>query len=286
MTEQKLTAGDTIDDSEEVYIRRQFKLLLYRLQRLPISVRARLQGHLTQVLIDQTVTVDTPRGRLSFVALGRGGGGRAMTMLTKQPATIEWIDRFRPNSVFWDVGANVGIYTLYAALRGDTSVVAFEPAAVNYFLLAANCEVNKLDGCVQCLLAGLGSERTVARLEVSQFASAQSFSFRGKKKRAYEGRQSAFVFSMDQLVEEFGLPCPNYIKVDVPGLTCPIIEGGMRTLRRPEVREIHLEASEDSTGGRRIIEMLRASGLVLAGKSMHGSTDLTFVRADAQTCAI
>ena len=203
-----------------------------------------------------------------------------MSMLTKQPATIEWIDRFRPNSVFWDVGANVGVYTLYAALRGDTSVVAFEPAAVNYFLLAANCEVNHLYGRVQCLLAGLGHEKTVARLELSQFAVAQSFSFLGKRKRPYAGRQSAFILSMDQLVEEYGLPCPNYIKVDVPGLTGAIVAGGARTLRRLEVRELHIEMRVDSAGVKRVIEMLKPSGLLLAGRAMHGSTDLTFVRPD------
>ena len=70
--------------------------------------------------------METPRGRVAYVTLNRPSAGRAATMLTKQPATIEWIDRFQPGSVFWDIGANVGVYTLYAALRGDTRVVAFE----------------------------------------------------------------------------------------------------------------------------------------------------------------
>jgi len=269
---------DAQDESEEVYIRRQFKLLLYRLHRLPETVRARVQGHLAQVLMEHTVSIETSRGPLSFVTLGRLGGARGMKMLTKQPATIEWIDCFRPGSVFWDVGANVGVYTLYAAQRGDTNVVAFEPAAVNYFLLTANCEVNHFDRRVQCLLAGLGDARAVAQLEVSQFAVAQSFSFLGKK-QPYAFQQSAFLLSMDQLVEEYGVPCPNYIKVDVPGLTTAILAGGARTLRRNDVRELHIEAKESSATGRRIIETMRACGLVLANASTHGSTDLTFVRS-------
>lgn len=281
MTDETVAPSDERDDPEEAYVRKQFKLLLYRLQRLPHASRARLQGHLAQVLLEQTVTVETPRGPLSFVVLGRTAGGRTVTMLTKQPATIGWIDRFRPNSVFWDVGANVGVYTLYAALRGDTTVVAFEPAAVNYFLLAANCEINHLDARVQCLLAGLGRDKAVGTLEVSQFAGAQSFSFHGKKSRPYGGRQSAFIVSMDQLIEEYGLPCPNYIKVDVPGLTAAILAGGARTLQRTDVRELHIEMSDESARGKQLIETLRASGLLLADKSMHGSTDLTFVRPDA-----
>jgi FkbM family methyltransferase len=269
------------EDLEASHVRKQFKLLLSRLRLLPDTVRARLQGHLTEVLLGQTVSVDTPRGTLSFVALGRAGAGRGMKLLTKQPGTIEWIDGFRPNSVFWDVGANVGVYTLYAALRGDTSVVAFEPAAVNYFLLVANCEANHFNGCVQCVLAGLGSEKVLASLEVSQFSAGQSFSFHGKSNRPYAGRQSAFIMSMDQLIEEYRIPCPNYIKIDVPGLTADVLAGGARTLKRPEVRELHMEIDERSSDGTPLIRTVEQCGFVLTRKDSHGIADLTFVRPGA-----
>jgi FkbM family methyltransferase len=269
------------DDLETKYIKKEIQVLLYRLQALPDGARMRLQGELTQTLLERTAAVDTPRGRLSLMALGRTSAGRAATLLTKQPATIAWIDRFQPDSVFWDVGANVGVYTLYAAQRGDTQVVAFEPAAVNYFMLAANCEVNQFGDRVRCLLAGLGRERAIADLAVSQFAAAASFGFGGKKAQVFSGRQAAVILSIDQLVEEFGLPCPNYIKIDVPGLTDDIIAGGARTLRRRDVREVHVEARETSAGGRRIVEALGSSGLTVADSSLHGSADLTFARAGA-----
>jgi FkbM family methyltransferase len=261
---------------EEIYAKKELALLLYRLQNLPGESRARMQGRVTHELIEETMSVATPRGPLSFVMLGHAGG-RAMKLLTKQPATIAWIDGFRPDSVFWDVGANVGVYALYAALRNDISVVAFEPAAVNYFLLSANCEANKFDSRMQCLLVGLGRERSVARLEVSQFAAGQSFSFLGKE-QPYQGRQAALVLSMDQLVEEYGMACPNYIKIDVPGISEDVINGGERTLQRKDVREIHIELTT-SKGGRRIADMLTRHGFVASGRDEHGgSGDVTFVR--------
>jgi FkbM family methyltransferase len=261
---------------EEIYAKKELALLLYRLQNLPGESRARMQGRVTQELVEETMAVETPLGPLSFVLLG-SAGGRAMTLLTKQPATIAWINGFKPDSVFWDVGANVGIYALYAALRGDTRVVALEPAAVNYFLLAANCEANKFDGRMQCLLVGLGRERSVQKLEVSQFAAAQSFSFLGKE-RPYDGRQSTLIVSMDELVEDFGVASPNYIKIDVPGLSEDIIAGGERTLQRKDVREIHIELAS-SKGGRRIAEVLTRYGFVAATRDEHGgSGDVTFVR--------
>lgn len=276
MTEPNGTVDHERVHREEIYAKKELALLLYRLQNLPNDSRARMQGRVTQELVDETMTVSTPRGSLSFVLLG-SAGGRAMTLLTKQPATIAWIEGFAPGSVFWDVGANVGIYALYAALRDDTTVVALEPAAVNYFLLSANCEANKFDARMQCLLVGLGRDRSVQRLEVSQFAAAQSFSFLGKE-QPYHGRQATLIVSMDQLVEEYGVACPNYIKIDVPGLSEDIIAGGQRTLARKDVREIHIELTT-SKGGRRIADMLAGHGFVLSSRDEHGgSGDVTFVR--------
>ena len=147
------------DDPEEDYVKKQFGLLMYRLQKLAPRARARLQSDFTQKMIDSTLAVETPKGPLSFVLLGKTSAGRAMTVLTKQPATIEWIDSFQPGSVFWDIGASVGVFSVYAALATDTRVVAFEAAAVNYYLLSANCEANKLEDRVDCLLVGVGRQR-------------------------------------------------------------------------------------------------------------------------------
>jgi len=139
MSEYDDELREGVDDPEEDYVKKQFGLLLYRLQKLAPRSRARLQSDFTQKMIDSTLAVETPKGTLSFVLLGKTSGGRAMTVLTKQPATIEWIDSFQPGSVFWDIGASVGVFSVYAALATDTTIVAFEPAAVNYYLLSANC---------------------------------------------------------------------------------------------------------------------------------------------------
>src|SRR5688500_9524255 len=269
-------------DPEVEYVKKQFNLLLYRLRHIPGTVGARLRGRFALTLASERWIVETPHGPLSFVALGKGPAGRAGPLFTKQPETIAWIDSFRPGSVFWDVGANVGVYTLYAARRGDTRVVAFEPAAVNYFVLSANCEINAFDDRVTCLLMGLGQGKSIAQLEVSQFDAGLSFSFKGKRGRPPSGRQAALIMSMDRLVDELGLACPNYIKIDVPGLTDEIVAGGMQLLRNPEVRELHIECGLESKGGRRIVEMLSSLGFAPVGApTQGGGGDITFGRSSA-----
>ena len=38
---------------------------------------------------------------------------RIDTFLTKEPETIDWINNFKSNSNFWDIGANIGLYSIY-----------------------------------------------------------------------------------------------------------------------------------------------------------------------------
>ena len=55
---------------------------------------------------------------------------RFNTLLDKEPETIEWIDSFKPGETLWDIGANVGIYSIYAGLRG-LNVLSFEPDTIH-----------------------------------------------------------------------------------------------------------------------------------------------------------
>ena len=41
---------------------------------------------------------------------------RAQTLFSKEPETIKWINGFNAQDIFLDVGANVGMYTIYAAV--------------------------------------------------------------------------------------------------------------------------------------------------------------------------
>ena len=66
---------------------------------------------------------------------------RVETLLTKEPDTIKWIDGFNENEIFYDVGANIGLYSCYACSKGIKSF-CFEPSVFNLDLLAKNLSIN------------------------------------------------------------------------------------------------------------------------------------------------
>ena len=59
---------------------------------------------------------------------------RVDTFFTKEPDMLRWIDNFKEidKLIFWDIGANIGLYSIYSVLKNDNiSTIAFEPSTSN-----------------------------------------------------------------------------------------------------------------------------------------------------------
>lgn len=76
------------------------------------------------------------------------GDFRAKTFATKEPETLEWIDAMPEGSSLWDIGANAGLYSVYAAKRRHCRVWAFEPSVFNLEMLARNIFLNHLEDLI------------------------------------------------------------------------------------------------------------------------------------------
>ena len=66
---------------------------------------------------------------------------RAFKFESKEPETLNWIKGFDAGDSLLDIGANIGMYSLYAAYKG-VNVIAIEPDALNYALLNLNIKLN------------------------------------------------------------------------------------------------------------------------------------------------
>src|SRR5271166_5591098 len=86
--------------------------------------------------------VSTPRGHIQFVSPHPRALEYPRDFPSREPETLAWIDAFVTPCVFWDIGANIGAYSLYAALRPDITILAFEPAAASYMALCENVAAN------------------------------------------------------------------------------------------------------------------------------------------------
>ena len=203
---------------------------------------------------------------------------RALSFKDKEPETIDWIDRFRVSTdeaVFYDVGANIGIYSLYAASRyPKMKVFSFEPEAQSFAALCSNFEVNRLTNAIAYQFAisddeGLG-ELFVSSMSAGAGAAALGSAYSGALLRPDEVpfKQGIYKSSLDSLVKSHHLPAPTFLKIDVDGIEERILLGGRGVLSNPMLRGLLVEFQFkhlDDLG--QSIEMLAACGLNLRARS-------------------
>ena len=167
---------------------------------------------------------------------------RFRTYKTKEPETIEWVNKFRKGEIFFDVGANVGLYSLFADKKG-CKVFSFEPAAKNFSSLIDNIYLNKSNIMPYCI--GLSNAENLKHINlVSTIAGDSQHNLDEKSKiysRKYLYKQGIFSTSIDSLIERFNFPIPNHIKIDVDGHEKQIIQGAQKTLRSKKIKSLMIE---------------------------------------------
>tara|TARA_R110001592_G_scaffold57277_1_gene174187 strand:+ start:65724 stop:66608 length:885 start_codon:yes stop_codon:yes gene_type:complete len=226
--------------------------------------------------------IPTPRGLVKFYCLGDLPLWRAKTLLTKEPETIEWIDTIEDGAVLYDIGANVGVYTLYAAINRKVRVLAFEPLAANYFLLNRNIEENRLSDTASAYCLALNDTDGLDKFHVRDtgFGSALS-SFaeaidHNGQPFAARFEQGMIGMSMDRFIQAFDPPFPDHIKIDVDGIEDKIVTGAQRTLSDPRVKSLSIEldaARPDYTNA--VVRDIEAAGLTLISKRRSPELDGT-----------
>lgn len=160
---------------------------------------------------------------------------RAKTFSVKEPETLDWIDGFNKNSIFWDIGCNVGLYSVYAAKKKHI-VYGFEPSFFNLEIIARNIHINNLSKYFYVMPIALNDYTKMSELKLTStvWGSAHSTFDKNisqdgtkiKEKIVY----NTLGFSIDELCSTFKLPSPDYIKIDVDGIEHLILEGGKETL--------------------------------------------------------
>ena len=86
---------------------------------------------------------------------------RVNTYFSKEPETLQWIDSFqeKENLIFWDIGANIGLYSIYNSLKHPKSTtIAFEPSSSNIRVLTRNISINNFENSIKLMPIALNNK--------------------------------------------------------------------------------------------------------------------------------
>jgi len=201
---------------------------------------------------------------------------RANSFERKEPETLNWIRGFDSDDNLLDIGANIGIYSLYAAYRG-IDVIAIEPDALNYALLNLNIKLNNFGEKIVPYCIAIHEKN-----KFSKFYIGKSYQWGGAmntfdNKLNYKGEefmpvhsQGIYGVNLDSFLDN--LPSvPNHIKIDVDGNENYILMGGKELLKNKTLKSILIELDESRGDYESSKTLIQQSGFNLVEKT-HSQT--------------
>jgi len=200
---------------------------------------------------------------------------RAATLSTKEPETVRWLaTTVGPESVVYDVGANIGIYTLLAlSTHQGVRAVCFEPDGLNFARLTDNLHLNAFGARAIAYAVGLSDETRIARFHSSRFIVGQAENwFAGPTDEGKEQKGMVVtgcpLYRLDAFMDaQPDLPCPTHLKIDVDGPEVQILKGAAATLARSSLRHILIELFDDQLA--EVAALLSAHGFKRSGGRRH-----------------
>ena len=204
---------------------------------------------------------------------------RAQTFLTKEPETIRWIENFDEGSVFWDIGANIGLYSCFAAKEKNTTTYSFEPSVFNLDMLVKNIYENQVNNKVIVIPVSLTDKMKISDFNLSNIESGGSQSTFSEN---YGPDGNEFIPKLkyktlglngNDIVNKLNIKKPEYIKIDVDGIEFLILKGLSEIL--DEVKSILIEVNETFQSQKNNIkEFLKNQNFILDEKN-YSKTEKT-----------
>ncbi|MFZ4680897.1 MAG: FkbM family methyltransferase [Terrimicrobiaceae bacterium] len=192
----------------------------------------------------------------------------------------DWIQSFRSNGCFYDVGSNVGTFGIYAAKTcgPDLSIYAFEFHYPTFATLCANILANDVAESVVPVHLALGKDSGVG---TSYYRSLNSGSALHQLDSAVDFKGDLFEpdsriqtcrASVDTLCGTWGFHPPDYIKIDTDGNEYDVILGARETFSRAKSMEVLVEFVHHSDAANRfenIVRVLKDCGFSLTERLPH-----------------
>jgi FkbM family methyltransferase len=210
---------------------------------------SRIAGH-AAFLVAPTVRVRTLRGTMSFWCPSSTSAKYAVNFMRYEPDTRAWIEtRVRAGDHMWDVGANIGAYTLYASLLPGVTVTAFEPVAGTYSALVKNVSLNPFAKETVALPIALSDKNALAPFYLRNTDVGGAMHALGAPETfdgPFEAVSVQCVVSLrgDDLVNNFAARAPDHVKLDVDGHELRVLKGMTGIL--PGIRTLWIEMEDEA----------------------------------------
>lgn len=180
---------------------------------------------------------------------------------------IEYLkDELDFDSIFWDIGACVGNFSLFAANRAR-EVLSFEPDGLTYSSLLKNIFNSGL-GNITAYPIALGNVNTLSDLYMKDFRVANAYNTVGREVdsagKLYKSLASQKIIQLraDTLVSSYSITPPTHLKIDVDGNELQVLEGFGEVLKNDKLKFVIVELDFDNREASSSVQILENSGFL------------------------
>lgn len=160
----------------------------------------------------------------------------------KEPDTVKWIESFDKSDTAFDIGANIGAYSLIMG-KYAKMVFAFEPSVFTFSTLVKNIYTNTASNVMPVNMA-LSERKKIGEFAYSSIDLGSSVHGLDVKLEKEAHRQKILSYSIDDFITDFGIESPNHIKLDVDGNEFDILKGAAKTISTKAFKSLMVEADD------------------------------------------
>ena len=198
----------------------------------------------------------------------------------KEPETVQWLESvLRPEDTFYDIGANVGAYSLvaFAVTGGKARVIAFEPGFGTFAELCRNIHLNHAEESITPLAIALSDRTGLASFRYSETTPGAALhnwdaSAPGET-HAPELVLPTMSYRLDDLIAALDLPPPTLLKLDVDGPELEVLAGAEHTLADPSLRSCIVELDMRSHVYADAVAHLERKGFRVESRHVRGGEE-------------
>lgn len=203
----------------------------------PFLTTQTTRGWLYSMVRQQDVTV--PFGAAKGLLFNNNFSNPEYALGSNEPPVQEAIEsNLSPGDVFYDIGTNVGFFTVIAARKVGCSghIYSFEPLPENVKAIRHNIKINGFENAT--VFPKAVAEKTgTGELLVADYSGGSALSTANVPPPDMTGTMEVEIVAIDDLVEAGTIQPPSLVKIDVEGAELGVFKGMVKTLEkhRPKV---------------------------------------------------
>jgi FkbM family methyltransferase len=196
--------------------------------------------------------------------------------LNDEPKTINWLKNLTNEDIFYDIGSNIGGFSIMGTiLHPKMKIFSFEANINNYFIQKRTCMMNNLNNILVfnlCLNDKLEENNLLYGSSDLYNCGSSTFGYKLKdemKKSLYynpnsksiENTDKMFGIPLDFIIYQMNLPIPSAIKLDIDGNELLVLKGAKKLLKEEKFRKIIIEVDFNMIeSSKEILEILKNNG--------------------------